>query len=256
MVDPSYKNDSLLLHIDVVRGQNLIQDKENNIWAVSNENGIYKINRDILKYKFIGNENFGGQKIIKIENAINGGFWCSTGRKIYFSNNNMFFPLDFLFENEAISNIIQPDENTLVVNGFNSFIYKFNNIRLDKNKGKFVFSDFERSNYRAKEIVYNSENKLINTRINDKVLKISIDHIKFFIRVPLEQGRINNLFINNKNQLIVNASVNIMIENDVVHYNNIIEKAGCSTASCNYNIGKFGKFFKRFSFVSSASLSA
>ena len=49
--------------------QNLILDKENNIWTSSNSNGIFKINRDILKYKTIGRDEFDGEGNITISSG-------------------------------------------------------------------------------------------------------------------------------------------------------------------------------------------
>ena len=203
-----YKDDSMVLHLPIRKPQNLILDNENNIWTVSNISGIFKINLDILKYKFIGNAVFEGKGITDLASSNQEGVWGTNGEALFYILDKKRFSRKISIGGNIFDNIYQLKNNSVILSGIGINMVIINDVVIDNEKKKFNFKSYRKLGLRGgKRIAIDSSEKLLYSPINDQLLKINLNDFSSRI-VKFKRGQIKNVFFNKKNELIVNADKN------------------------------------------------
>lgn len=214
-----YKNDSLLMHLDIEKVQNIMIDHEKNIWVSSEKNGVFKINRDILKYTFLDQEKFDGIGITDITPSNDGNILATNGSSLYLIKGEQTFPFNLKIENENLDNIYQLKNNTVITNGdAGTEPYIIENVSFDKSSNTVHHDPYKKLNYRIKNIVTDSAEQRLFSYINDNLLVVEIMDNYICNFYNLKRGRIKNIFFNNKGDFFVNSSFNYKIIIDSIAY--------------------------------------
>ncbi len=210
-----YKQDSIVLHLDISKAQNLILDKENNIWIVSNVDGIYKINRDILKYKFLGKNEFNGKGITDLAASIQDGVWATNGESLYYILNNKKFESSINIDGNTINNIYQFKNSTIVLSGINTKMYIISDVDVNTKNKTINYTIVGRFKFRINKLAVNLTENLIYSFIVDKLFRTEIENSYVTTILNLDRGRINNIFFNSENKLIVNVAKNYILTDSI-----------------------------------------
>ena len=210
-----YKQDSIVLHLDISKAQNLILDKENNIWIVSNVDGIYKINRDILKYKFLGKNEFNGKGITDLAASIQDGVWATNGESLYYILNNKKFESSINIDGNIINNIYQFKNSTIVLSGINTKMYIISDVDVNTKNKTINYTIVGRFKFRINKLAVNLTENLIYSFIVDKLFRTEIENSYETTILNLDRGRINNIFFNSENKLIINIAKNYILTDSI-----------------------------------------
>ncbi len=214
-----YKNDKIVLHFDITNIQELIIDNENNVWAVSSVDGIYKINRDILKYKFFENRLFDRKGITGLARSNQNGVWATNGESLFFLNDDLKSISKLPVGGSILKNIYQLRNNTILVRGNSTKMYVIRNVIGNAENNTISYGTITKQLFRGKNIVVDSSenncysfiSNLLYTTSLRKTSTYSVSDI-----IGLRTGRIKNLFINNQGKLIVNGAFNYTISDSAV----------------------------------------
>ena len=210
-----YKQDSIVLHLDISKAQNLILDKENNIWIVSNVDGIYKINRDILKYKFLGKNEFNGKGITDLAASIQDGVWATNGESLYYILNNKKFESSINIDGNIINNIYQFKNSTIVLSGINTKMYIISDVDVNTKNKTINYTIVGGFKFRINKLAVNLTENLIYSFIVDKLFRTEIENSYVTTILNLDRGRINNIFFNSENKLIINIAKNYILTDSI-----------------------------------------
>lgn len=208
-----YKNGEIILHLDIANAQTLVLDDENNIWTSSIKKGVFKINRDILKYNFIGKEEFDNEGITDLALENSGGIWLTNGRSMFVLRNNEVKTTSLKVENGAITNLNQIKNNTLFANGSETELYIFDNIGGNINSYSKPNNNHKTLRYRIKKTAIDKDEQYLYSHLYDELVSINITDKNLYkvTTADIQKGRINNVFFNRYNGLIVNSANKNMI---------------------------------------------
>ncbi len=206
-----YRGSELLFHLEIESPQNLTLDNENNIWAVSNSEGIFKVSRDILRYSFWGKEKFGNEGINHITSSFAGGIWATNGDKIFYINGEKIYQSEALFNGEVINYMHSLQGKKLLAHGIDTRLYTLSFPDLDEAEQRIRFRDIGVSIFDVKRSVLDSTGQYLYSFGNDDIISVrtATGRGRFS---DLNMGRIRNVFVNSRNQLFVNAAVNPIVD--------------------------------------------
>jgi len=206
-----YDGDSVILHLDIAKAQNIIIDNENNIWIVSSISGIYKINRDILKYKFFGKAHFDGFGLTDLARSNQDGVWATNGKSLFHVRDKQIFHRRITVGGNILNNIYQLKNNTIILSGTGTNIHVVENVRLKENTIDFKSSTL--LDYRVRKIAVDTTESFLYSYVNDLLIFTNLKKLSDHKFIKFKRGRINNVFYNNKNKLIVNTVKNYTVTN-------------------------------------------
>lgn len=233
-----YKNGKLYRHLNIKKTTNLILDDENNLWTASSINGIFKINRDILKYKVLEKDAFDNEGITKLTPANNGGVWATNGQSLFWINKQKKFNRKLSTGPYILENIYQLQDNTIIVGGNGTNLHFIENVRVDTLNNTIRTGELSRKPYIAKDIAVDSTERQFYSFIQNQLMvgqRQKETNIKF---VQINRGRITNVFINNKNQVIVNAKKNYIYENQTIRNATVYKQFDGNIISTNFILDK------------------
>ena len=221
-----FKADTLFLHLDIAKAQNIIFDKENHIWTTSNIYGGYRINKDILQYQNIGIDEFDNIGLNGIAPATNGGLWLTNGRSLFWFNTNRkeVFSRKISVGGNILDNINQLKDNTLIINGTSTNSYIIKNVSVNEEKNRLDYGELIRLQYPVKKVVIGSDEDKFYSFLNNQFI---ITHFRneFETEIkPYNQGRIKNIFLKNSRELVINASTNFIYTPDSTYRDSILSE--------------------------------
>jgi len=199
-----------LLHLDIQAPQSLVLDNEDNIWTGSNK-GIYKISRDIVRYSFLGTENFNDEGITSFANSSSGGVWATNGESIYYIKGNDIYISTNLFKTSELTTLYYLANNGLRAHGRMTRLYTYEEPDFNEQKKTVEFKKRRRSNLLVKKSAIDKTEKVFYSFNFDYIVSLNLE-TDSSTHWGFPEGRINNFFINNKNQLVVNAATNLLVD--------------------------------------------
>ena len=219
-----YRDDSLLLNLEIKQIQNILIDNENNIWITSDESGIYKINRSILDYYFINSDSFLGKGLKDLAPAKNQNMLATNGSFLFIIHNKKSYPVKQKINCDILNNIYQLKNNTVITNGPGTNMFLIENVEININNNSVTHGSYiEWFNYRIKDITVDSNEDFIFSFLNDDILFLERTDGKYLYYVGnLNKGRINSIFYTNKNELVVNTTENYKIVLDSLKKNKLV----------------------------------
>nr|WP_320020825.1 histidine kinase [uncultured Draconibacterium sp.] len=209
-----FKNDSLVFHHEMNKIQNMVLDTQNNLWTSSTTYGVLKINDGILKYQTIEAGEFNEKGIRAIAPSNNDFLWLTNGESIYIFKDGKLFDKKIDVGEYILDQITQLKDNSLLVSGINTPLYIYKNLRIDPKSNTIKYDDLNKSNIHVKKPVVNPSESIVNFYLNDNLFfrELKNDYPQFRINYT-DWGRIRNIFLNYKNDLIVNGNSNYVVSN-------------------------------------------
>jgi len=216
-----YKGNDLVQELDIAKSQNIFFDNQNYIWTVSNIYGGFKINKDILKYKTIGIEEFDNLGLNDIAPSTNGGLWITNGKSLYWfdTDKKEVFSRKLSIGGLILDNINQLKDNTIIINGTSTNINIINNVEVNERKDLLEYGKRFRIQYAVKKIVIDPNENFIYSFLNNQLF---INNIRNNYKADVKdynQGRIRNIFIDSNDELVINASKNFVRTPDTTYRN-------------------------------------
>ncbi len=210
-----YHNKKYIPILNIKQSQNILQDRDNNIWISSAMNGVFKLGYLVTKTSHIGVDNFQNQGILAITSKIMDGVWITNGSTLFLIKKNNIYPLKIKPDNKILNQIVPYNGNNLIIHGNNTIYYIIKDIKLNT-KTLSIETKSIRHNMKAikKIIVAQSFNKLFSYQGDH--INIGSTIIENSKRIDPNRGRINNIFYDTKNQLIINASGNYIYGEDTI----------------------------------------
>jgi len=212
------KEGKLIKHFDIKNALGIIQDHENNIWISSMTDGLFVINYDVLFHQHIDQFNQGrnqnsGVMCLAIDSIAN-GIWCSNGKEIFWFNSKKeiykLSPPPFGNNINIIGRIsgkelaIGEKSNKLFIlhdiNYCNKNLIKYRSIsKYPNNIKKFVLDGISNSFYTYDQAF------IFISRYENPAQNVA----RYYVG-----ERIYNIFLNSKNQLIINGHRNFVYQNN------------------------------------------
>nr|WP_282189146.1 sensor histidine kinase [Maribellus sp. YY47] len=218
-----YRGKEQVLFLNIEAPQNFVLDGESNIWTGSNK-GIYKISRDIVKYSFLGTDRFDGKGITGISGSTPDGIWATNGERIFFLKGNEIYKSDTLFNQTELTTLHHLENNTLLVHGRMTRLFTLKKPTFDERHKKIAFKDVLGSNFLLRKSVVDRYRNVLYSFDNDFVIELDLDNDSS-AHLSFNEGRISNVLVNNKKQVVVNAATNYVVdENRIIHAQNIYNR--------------------------------
>jgi len=208
-----YRGREQILYLEIEAPSNFVLDKENNIWTSSNK-GIYKISRDIVRYSFWGTDNFDGKGIVAFSSSTPKGVWATNGERIYFMKDKEIYRSEKLFDESELTTLHNLTNNILLAHGRMTLLFTYRGPTFNEQEKKIEFDDTSSSNFRIKKSVINKTEKYFYSFDNDHIIALNLENNDSSTHWGFNAGKINNTFVNNDNQLVVNAATNFLVTED------------------------------------------
>ena len=209
-----FKNDSLVFHHEMDKIQNVVIDDQNNLWTSSTTYGVFKINDGILKYQTIETDEFHEKGVRAIAPSNNDFLWLTNGQSLFIFKDGKLFDKKIDVGEYILDQITQLSDNTLLISGINTPLYIYRNLRIDPKSNTFKYDNFNKSNIHVKKPVVDPSESVVNFYLNDNLFfrELKDNYPQFRINYT-GWGRIRNMFLNYKNDLIVNGNTNYVVSN-------------------------------------------
>ncbi|HYQ58878.1 MAG TPA: histidine kinase [Draconibacterium sp.] len=210
-----YKDDRLILHESLDKIQNLVIDKQNNIWTCSNTYGVFKISNDILRYQNIGSEKFDNKGIRDIAPSSNGDYlWLTNGKSLYALFDGEVFDRKVTLEDNILDNIYHLKNDNLLMNGTNTPLYIIENINVNNKEHTITYDEMKSTPYHIRKFVVDSTESYAHIYLNDDLSVIELNNNYRRQTSGINAwGRIRNIDYNHKNNLLLNGEFNCIITN-------------------------------------------
>lgn len=220
-----FKDDSLIFHHNIEMIQNLILDKHNNIWTSSMDYGVFKINSDILKYHTISSEEFNGKGVKTIAPSDNGFFWLTNGASLFTLKNEKVYDAKLSLGGNVLQSIHHLTNNTLLINGVGTPLYIIKKPQIDETNHTVKYSEIDKTALHIRKSIVGSSDSTIIYYLNDDVffLKPERNYIQQHVNYKA-WGRIFNLFLNYKQDLVVNGNINLVISEEKIIVDSVYSK--------------------------------
>jgi len=207
-----FKNDSLIFHHAMNKIQNLVLDAQNNLWTSSTTYGVLKINDGILKYQTIEAEQFEEKGVRAIAPSNDDFLWLTNGESIYIFKDGKLFDKKIDVGEYILDEITQVSDNTLLISGISTPLYIYKNLRIDTRSNTIKYDDLNKSNIHVRKPVVDPSESRVSFYLNDNLFFRELRDNYPQFRIPYtDWGRIRNIFLNYKNDLIVNGNTNHVV---------------------------------------------
>ncbi|WP_321368931.1 histidine kinase [uncultured Draconibacterium sp.] len=217
-----YKNDSLIFHHRMDKIQNLILDAQNNIWTSSTTYGVFKINNGILKYRTIEAEAFKNMGVKAIAPSNSDFLWLTNGESLFIFKDGEIFDKKLTVSGNILDKINLLTDNTLIVNGTNTPLHIFKNLRIDPTNNTIVYDTYIKSVTHAKKPIVDQSESRVSFYLNDLLFYRELKDNYPQFRVNYNAwGRIRNIFYNYKQDIVVNGNSNRVISEDTINTDSI-----------------------------------
>lgn len=246
-----FKNDSMLLHLDIEKAQNLTIDNQNYIWTASSIYGIYKIDKNILKYKTIGSEYFDNLGIRDIAPANDNGLWVSNRKSVFWVDKNhnpvkLSLPCSKQLLPNGLTYMHQMRNNDIILHGYLSFIVRIANVKVDSLSEKITHGEVTVSHrlLNIRKLAIDSTESNLYFFLNNYAGLINYETNNQLIKKFKRIGKISNILIDRNNELLVNARYNCCLNfSNKYHHNKIYDQFNGEIISANAIVDKNREFF-------------
>ncbi|MCG6188767.1 sensor histidine kinase [Maribellus maritimus] len=214
-----YDGKEIIFHLNVNQTQGVMTDNEGNIWVTSASEGIYKINREILRYQYWATESFEESGIKSLAPTNNGKLWATNGSSLYTINGEKLARMNLDLDENNLSNIYHFKDNTLLTSSIGEELHSIKETIYDEKTNTIKFGAYKKLPYKVKKLDVPFDEKTIYSYINDRLLIIDYNERLDCKVIGLRIGRINNVFVNKDNHLVINADKNYIAIDDKLSLN-------------------------------------
>ncbi len=207
-----FKNGKIVYHFEINDAKSIIQDHEKNIWISSLKEGVYKISPFFDSHEHFPRDIFGNSGIFALCQHDSTSIWCTNGKLIYLLKNNALSKLDFQKTEKSFNQLLQVNDRTLMIGETKKRPFALEGIHFDRSGNNIIAGKVSQSPIVLQNFTYDKKNDSINLHNQNYVFQIST--IQFFRKMRyLRIGeRINNIFLNTNNELIINAKKNYVFQ--------------------------------------------
>ena len=218
------KNKKVFYHLDIEESQAILQDEEENIWITSLKSGVFKINPFFDSVKHFDLTNFENKPIICLGKCNQDGMWCSNGSSVFVVDDKTVVPLPVKFECTDINYLHHLKNNSLIIGKVLIDSYFLNNVFFDPSNNHIWYDKkmIKREGYEKRLAINHSETR-ITTYFHNKIFFFDPDQNFEKTQVLIGKGRINNVFYNLNDELVINAPKNYVLKNDSVIDNKVLK---------------------------------
>ncbi len=210
------RNNQIVRHFDLIEGQSIIQDNENNIWISSMKDGVYKINPYLNSHKHYENDLFQNTGITALDSKPGEGIWLTNGKTVYLLKNNDFYTLNFRNKNSQFNLICQLNNKNLIVGERGLKFFAFEGIRTEFAVKRILYQYSFNPGTNLNKITVNSTCEKINSFIVSRLFLLSTETLfRDMKEIDLDE-RINNTFYNIYNDIVINAKKNYLYRNEKI----------------------------------------
>ena len=234
----------IVLHLDIKQIQGFIVDNEKNIWITSSSEGIYKINPELNKFNFIDNSEFENLGVRDLEPSHNGGLWLTNGRSIQMIYNNKLVDKKIELNGSVLNNIYELKNNTIITNSNGTEVYAIEKVKYNPVLNTFEYRTPIKLAFVLKNIAVSNSEKFIYSSLNNSISIVNLEKNYYFSTYPQRStGRINNIFFNRKNQLVINATRNFVFLNDTLRNSTELAKYNGQKITSRLTIDKQNEIY-------------
>jgi len=213
-----FDRNHLVKHLKIAEAQGLFEDHENNIWVSTHANGLYAISHDFQYQKHIDSYSFDGSGINKICFIPEIGLLATNKNSIFRINDNKLYQM-------TLPNVLQPidllfllRDKTLIVGSLASYICTLRGIHADQNTGKLGFSDSSVFARPMKRIIADKTGNFLAYCQQEYLVTGPAQEASLKGKLQNFHERINNIFYNNDNVLVINSKKNYLLKNSKFEY--------------------------------------
>lgn len=206
------KNHSIK-HFSIKEAQGLTEDHENNMWVSTHSDGLYVINHDLLLQTHIGPDAFDGLGLTRLFFYPATGLWTTNNRSAMLLVNGNIYKMYLPSDLQPINQLLFLKDNSMVVGSLSKMICSFRGMKIDPRSNRIVFSD--------STVIKRPLKRLISNKPGDQ---IAYYQQEFLVVGPSVAStltskltdlheRINNIYFNNDNELVINSKSNFLYKN-------------------------------------------
>lgn len=209
-----FRDGLLIKHLQIKNAQSLLQDHEQNIWVGTSSNGIYVINHDILTHKHF-NANLFNQMEVNLLFTFPGiGVGCLSGNTVSLYDGRMTSYKLMVPEALHKINLVHLfKNNTLVLSEKHTMVCLFENLHIDKAKGIITYSKRLLDSLQLKGIVNNRSGDRTVFFDQNRIFSTTSEFPSAKNEFVYFNERINNVYFNTKDEVVVNANKNYIFRN-------------------------------------------
>ena len=211
-------------HFDIPQANAILEDHENNIWITSAKDGVYKISPYLHAHRHFEVNLFQNKGIGEMATEVTGGLWLTNGETVYLYKNGQLSTLDFKRKNLSFDVLYQFETGNLVIGEKYSRMYVLRDVKpavMDSN-GKIGYEKMEYSWSYISGIAINQKEDKFSTfnyfdfsLIDPDTLFGPYKNVLYSMLDYYNVGsRINYLYYDLHDNLIINAKKNYILEND------------------------------------------
>lgn len=209
-------------HFDIHQANAIVEDHENNIWITSAKDGVYKISPYLNTHRHLEVNLFQNKGLVEMAEEANGGLWLTNGKTVYQYKNGLLSTLDFKTKNTSIDFLFQFKTGNLVIGEKYSRTYVLHDVKPGLTNENIVYEKLDWSSSYISGIAVNQKEDIFSTFNYFDFSLIDPDTLfgpyKNALYRMLEYynvgSRINYLYYDLNDNLIINAKKNYILEND------------------------------------------
>ncbi len=219
------KDGKIIEHFDIDKALGLMQDNENNIWVSSMNNGIFVINRDVLVQKHIQPDSFKKNGVIKLAYSIDSSYiWLSSGKSIFSYRNNNLVDLNISEDQYTFDILNNYKRGSLLVGVRSNSLFLIEGLSYKPKSGCLSFEKKFKYIRNIKKVAISEAEKQFCI-FDQAFIFVSDLNDPFEVKKKLYVGeRINNIFYNSTDELVVNGMKNYKIEGYKKIYDPLLTK--------------------------------
>lgn len=208
------KNNKVVRHFDIKEALGLFQDHEQNIWVSSQTDGIYVINHDILEQNHFDPTYFHNSGVQLLSDFPGMGIWCANSQAVFLLKNEVFYTL-------PIPKVVQPvnilylfKNQTLILGTISSRLYTFEDLSIKTASREIGYRKRINHNIFVKKIIDNHSGNVLTMFDQNNILLTNSNNPLSNIGYEQISERINNVYYNANNELVINAKKNYLYKNN------------------------------------------
>lgn len=211
-------------HFDIPQANAILEDHENNIWITSAKDGVYKISPYLHTHQHFEVNFFQNKGIKEMAQEVTGGLWLTNGETVYLYKNGQLSTLSFNRKNLSFDVLYQFRTGNLVIGEKYSrmIVLRYVKPAVLDSKSKIGYGKAEWSRSYISGIAINQQEDKFSTFNYFDFSLIDPDTLfgpyKNALNRMLEYynvgSRINYLYYDLHDNLIINAKKNYILEND------------------------------------------
>jgi two-component sensor histidine kinase len=129
------------------------------------------------------------------------------------------FPARINIHGNILNNIYQLRDNTVIIHGNSTEMYIIPDVVCNPSLKTFQFGRLKTIYHTVKKIAVDPAEEFLYSFVNERLIRIDLKKNLSFNTIRLNQaGRLNNVFIDRQNQVVINATRNFYYTPDSLYY--------------------------------------